>query len=312
MPDNQPLVSVIMNCLNCVKYLREAIDSVYAQTYNNWEIIFWDNASTDNSAKIAKSYDEKLRYFKEEETISLGAARNKALKQAKGEFIAFLDCDDIWMSEKLEKQIPLFKDPLVGLVYSEVINFNDNGKEYRPHSGKVMGRGDCFVSLLHKYFLSMPTVIIRRSTLEQQNEWFDPQFELIEEYDLFIRIAYKWHLDMCPDVLAKYRVHLESSSWVKRDLFFNESLAALDKYAGLFPSFSTDYYDLLLKDIYISKAHYLWISKKGNQARKFLQPYMFKNQKAFYLYLVSFFSYKIIYKILNYFGLKIKPKEFFK
>ena len=63
----QPLVSVIMNCYNGEKYLREAIDSIYAQTYTNWEIIFWDNASTDNSAEIAKLSDSRLKYFYGEE-----------------------------------------------------------------------------------------------------------------------------------------------------------------------------------------------------------------------------------------------------
>ena len=113
-----PTVSVIMNCFNGEKYLREAIDSVYAQTYKNWEIIFWDNASTDNSAEIAKSYDEKLRYFRGEKTVPLYAARNLALKQAKGKYIAFLDCDDYWLPQKLERQVEIFEsDKKIGLVY---------------------------------------------------------------------------------------------------------------------------------------------------------------------------------------------------
>ena len=78
---NQAKVSIVMNCLNGEKYLRESIDSVYGQTYKNWEIIFWDNNSTDKSAEIANSYDSRLRYFKGELTISLGAARNKALEK---------------------------------------------------------------------------------------------------------------------------------------------------------------------------------------------------------------------------------------
>jgi len=306
---NTPAVSIIMNCFNGEKYLREAIDSIYAQTYPNWEIIFWDNASTDSSADIAKSYDGRLRYFRGEETIPLGAARNKALEQAKGEFIAFLDCDDIWMPEKLEKQIPLFNDFDVGLVYSDVINFNENEENHRFYGGKLQCIGRCFNHLLQDYFLSMPTVIVRRAALEQESEWFDPRFELIEECELFIRIAYRWKLNMCPDVLAKYRVHLASISWAKRDHFFNEQLIMLHKYDGLFPDFSANYY-LLQKGIYISRAHYLWLINDGKQARKIILPYMFKNQKAFCLYFVSFFPYKIIYRILNLIGTNIKPKGF--
>src|SRR3989338_4134513 len=77
-----PLVSVIMNCRNGERYLREALDSVYAQSYTNWEIIFWDNASTDGSADIAKSCGPKLRYFKSEQSFPLGKARNLAIAEA--------------------------------------------------------------------------------------------------------------------------------------------------------------------------------------------------------------------------------------
>ena len=114
-----PEVSVIMNCYNCSKYLKEAIDSVYAQTYQDWEIVFWDNASSDNSAEIAKRYNNKLKYFHAEITIPLGQARNRAIEKAKGKYIAFLDCDDVWLPEKLEKQVKVFcKNPKAMLVLS--------------------------------------------------------------------------------------------------------------------------------------------------------------------------------------------------
>jgi len=116
---NQPLISVIMNCYNGEKYLKDAIDSVISQTYKNWEIIFWDNQSNDESSKIFKNYkDDRLKYYyAESHTEILYKARNFALKKAIGDYIAFLDTDDWWLPEKLEKQIPLFKDPDVGLVY---------------------------------------------------------------------------------------------------------------------------------------------------------------------------------------------------
>ena len=109
-----PKVSVVMNCFNSERYLREAIDSVFAQTYSDWEIVFWDNASTDNSARIAKSYGPRLKYYRGDENVSLGEARNYALGKARGEYIAFLDCDDLWAPDKLQKQIPLFNDLKVG------------------------------------------------------------------------------------------------------------------------------------------------------------------------------------------------------
>ena len=82
------MVSVIMNCLNGDRYLSEAIESVYAQTYPNWEIVFWDNASIDDSSKIAKSYGDRVRYFRNDTTYRLGKVRNLAVSQAQGEYIA--------------------------------------------------------------------------------------------------------------------------------------------------------------------------------------------------------------------------------
>ena len=129
--NNQPLVSVIMNCFNGEKYLRGAIDSVISQTYKNWEIIFWDNQSNDNSAQIFKEYkDERLKYYCAPSHIEiLYKARNYALKKANGEFIAFLDVDDWWLPEKLEKQIPLFDDPEVGMVYGNAWLFFEKKKQ---------------------------------------------------------------------------------------------------------------------------------------------------------------------------------------
>src|SRR4051812_14335850 len=94
-------VSIIMNCLNGERFVSKAIESVISQEYPDWEIIFLDNASTDLSGEIAQSYGERIRYFRNEVCVPLGAARNQALSLARGEFIAFLDVDDCWLPSKL-------------------------------------------------------------------------------------------------------------------------------------------------------------------------------------------------------------------
>jgi len=150
-----PTVSVIMNCYNGEQYLKEALDTIYAQTYQDWEIIFWDNASTDSSAEIARSYGDKLKYFRGEKTVPLFAARNYALKEARGEFIAILDCDDLWLPTKLEEQVPLLeKDEKVGLVYSDAFLFNQKGKEKRQFEITKPHRGNVFPELLCSNFLN--------------------------------------------------------------------------------------------------------------------------------------------------------------
>jgi glycosyltransferase involved in cell wall biosynthesis len=99
--NDAPLVSVIMNCYNSDRYLKEAIQSVIDQTYQNWEIVFWDNRSTDQSAIIVTSFnDSRIKYFLADEHTGLGKARNAALAKSTGEYVSFLDCDDIWFSDK--------------------------------------------------------------------------------------------------------------------------------------------------------------------------------------------------------------------
>ena len=108
MTNNNPLVSVIMNCYNGEEFLQRAIDSVLAQTYKNLEIVFWDNASTDNSAEIYlknAEKDSRFKYFKSEINVTLGEARSFAVNKCTGDYITFLDTDDEWLPEKTELQL---------------------------------------------------------------------------------------------------------------------------------------------------------------------------------------------------------------
>ena len=226
----EPLVSVIMNCYNGEKFLRQAIESVYSQTYKNWEIIFWDNCSEDKSAEIAQSYDSKLIYQKGGQKMPLGAARNNALKVARGEFIAFLDVDDYWSEEKLQIQIPLFKSRKVGLVYSNSVTFHPRGRKViQFKKNEDMPRGDVSLRIIEKYFLNLQTVVVRKSVLFGMPEQFDESMHVSEEADLFIRIAQDHDFECTTEVLAYYRVHENNSSWTNTERFLVENTAIINK-----------------------------------------------------------------------------------
>ena len=108
MTKHKPLVSVIMNCHNGEKYLKESIKSLMSQTYKNWELSFWDNNSLDNSKKILKEIkDKRIKYFKSEKFQNLYHSRNLAIKKAKGKYVGFLDVDDLW--EAFESKGPCFE-----------------------------------------------------------------------------------------------------------------------------------------------------------------------------------------------------------
>ena len=204
-----PRVSVIMNCLNGERYLREAMESVFAQTYTDWEIVFWDNASTDASAEVAKGYGDRVRYFRSEETCSLGKARNLAIAQARGEYVALLDCDDAWLPEKLDKQVPLGDaDPLVSLIYSDSF--------FIDQDGAVIGRsfkqappppGDAFIGLLtRRNFIPCLTILMRRTVVEKVGG-FNPALGYAEDFDLSLRILREHKAAFVREPLAQYRLH---------------------------------------------------------------------------------------------------------
>jgi glycosyltransferase involved in cell wall biosynthesis len=209
-PYQPPLVSVIMNCLNCRKYLREALDSVAAQTYPHWEIIFWDDASVDDSPAIAQGYHERLRFFQEPVTIPLGAARNHAMGQVRGKYTALLDCDDVWLPDKLETQVNLMEaDPDLGMVFSDCFFIDPEGRtlgtffgKYRPpEADQVLLR-----LLTGRNFIACPTALMRTAVVRQVGG-FNPSFSYSEEYDLFLKIALAYQVTFSLKPLAKYRLH---------------------------------------------------------------------------------------------------------
>ena len=105
-----PLVSIVVNCFNGEKFLKKSINSIINQTYKNWEIIFWDNNSTDNSSVEIKSFkDKRIKYFKSSKFNTLYKSRNLAIKRTKGDLICFLDTDDLWKKNKLKDQVHIMK-----------------------------------------------------------------------------------------------------------------------------------------------------------------------------------------------------------
>jgi glycosyltransferase involved in cell wall biosynthesis len=226
----QPFVSIIMNCYNGQKYLREAIDSVYAQTYKNWGIIFWDNASTDKSAEIANSYDSKLRYFRGENTITLGAARNKALEKCDGDYIAFLDADDLWISEKLEIQMQTMKNkPESILYYSDGYNLYDKKKtkkKFSSHPNVNFYDGAIFNKLILSNFINWQTVLINK-LLANDDLYFNETLTFAEDHEILLRLSLLGDVTFSPEPLIYYRIH-ENNLSHDYELILDESEKIFD------------------------------------------------------------------------------------
>ena len=231
--DKKPKVSVIMNCFNSSLYLKEAIDSVLAQTFNNWELIFWDNQSTDESSLIFKSYtDPRFRYFYANEHTSLGLARNLAAKNAYGEWIAFLDCDDIWINDKLEKQVEIINqsnDDSLSLIYGRVLNFSNEGKTYHLLTKNTLPEGDIFGELSVNNFIPVSSALVKTKKYWEVGG-INSDFKQAEDYDLFIKISYHYSAKVVDQVIAKYRIHSNNLSLFQKDLTYTESIDILLNY----------------------------------------------------------------------------------
>ena len=237
MSEKTPLVGIIINCYNGEKYLAEAINSIYAQTYKNWEIIFWDNASIDNSANIAKSYDKKLKYYRSKSTTTLSQARFEAVKKTNGKYLSFLDCDDLWQNDKLEKQIEIFlQDRSLALVYglTQIIYDDDKKNLIRsdmnviPEKNKLF-EGMIFDQLLIEDFIPFPSVLIDKSKLLECGD-FPINYNHSIDYWIFLNLAYKYKVKVLKQVCCKYRIHQQNLSNTQLVLCNSENIRLIKSF----------------------------------------------------------------------------------
>ena len=275
-------VSIIMNCYNGENYLEESLNSVINQTYKNWELIFYDNQSNDNSYRIYKSFnDKRFKYYKSKKFEKLGVARKNALKKAKGEFIIFFDSDDILLKDKLNTQLKLFNDKNVGFVISNSIFFNDK-KSKKLFNNNIIFEKKIFYKLIEKYFISFDTVMMKLSFIKKLDHGLDKRFNIIHDMDLVIRLSKISEMRYVPAILSKWRMYEDSLSYNSFGNIINE------------------------KKIFIKK-----INKKFKSDQKFLKSkaiFMDALYRQEILYSLTKKNYKNIYRLVK--KLKFNFKNF--
>jgi len=221
---NVPFVSIIMNCYNGETYLSESIESILSQTYKNWELIFWDNQSKDNSSKIFKNYkDPRLRYFFSEKHTSLYKARNLAINNSKGDYIAFLDTDDLWIKSKLELQMQHFYNNKVGVVFSNLWMTKKNLEKKKLYEKKIFPRGNIHEALIKNYNIGIITAVIKKTYYIKLEKKFDERFSIIGDFDLFLRLSKICLFESIQKPLAYYRLHGKNLSNLNKSKEIEES-----------------------------------------------------------------------------------------
>ena len=298
--NNQSLVSVIMNCYNGETYLQQSIESVLAQTYKNWELIFWDNRSEDNSKKIFKNYnDDRLKYYLASKHTILYEARNEAIKKSSGEFIAFLDTDDFWEKDKLELQIPLFKEVKVGVVYGNtfVVNENLNIKKVLIKGKKP--RGFILNNLLKDYCTALGTLVIRKSFLNNIDSAFDGSYHIIGDFDLMIRMSTKYQFECVEKPISSWRTHGKNESLLKKKTQIEELKIwcnKMKKYPDIFNNKNFKHVQYLINNLEITNSILTNDLKKAKLLIKKI-PYSFKKFKFF---IALFLPNKLVKKFIKF------------
>ncbi|OHB72554.1 MAG: hypothetical protein A2W23_03675 [Planctomycetes bacterium RBG_16_43_13] len=233
-----PKVTVLMPVYNGEKYLKEAVESILNQTYQDFEFLIINDGSTDKSVEIIESYDDpRIRLVHNDGNIKLIASLNKGLGMAVGKYIARMDCDDISLPERLSKQVALMDSrPEIGVCGTWVKTFGDiNGDiwKYPTDSDRIKCR------LLFESVLAHPSVMMRSDLFKKHNLRYSYDYPHAEDFQLWQRASLIFPLVNMPEVLVLYRITVNSVSRFNKDAKLeslrridSEALSQLDIYAN--------------------------------------------------------------------------------
>lgn len=208
------LVSIIMPSYNTAAYIKRSIESVIAQTYTDWELIIVDDCSADNTDEVVSQFrDERIRYLKNEKNSGAALSRNRALREARGRWIAFLDSDDIWMPQKLEKQIAFMEENGYAFSYTK---YEEIDEESKPNGrivsgpgriGKYMMYAYCWQGCLTVMYDAEKTGLIQIESLKKNND-----------YAMWLKVIKHSDCFFLNETLARYRKRsgsISNSSYAK-------------------------------------------------------------------------------------------------
>ena len=206
MKRTYPLVSIIMNVCNGEKFLNESLKSIFDQTYKNWELIVWDNCSTDKTKKIVKSYsDRRVKYFFSKKYSKLYKARNLALRKASGQYACFLDSDDKWDKRFIVSHLKRINQYDCDVVYSKYLVKNEKKNSVYLNEKKTLPSGSITQDLLNKYNIGIVAIMFKKKLFNKYK--FDSNYQIIGDFDYFIKLSMKYKFCSLNYPLATYRFH---------------------------------------------------------------------------------------------------------
>ncbi|MBI4353713.1 MAG: glycosyltransferase family 2 protein [Candidatus Omnitrophica bacterium] len=283
-----PHVSINLCCYNSARFLEETLQSVFVQTYTDWELVIVDDASTDGTDAVIQRHiaaGRPIVYHRAPRNMGEGAARDLALRLSRGTLIAFIDHDDVWVPHKLARQVPRFeRDPRLGIVYSDCLNLWGNGHLFRQFQKLKPASGEAYRYLLRQFAISIQTAVVHRRVLEGEAVGFDPRFQMLSDMDFFLRIAYRWWVDVVNEPLVCVRMHQQSLTHTRPDRMPVEMRMVLQKQRDLIPDFDRTFAGEAARfefGIARLEARLAWARGRRREAMEGLRPYRWRYVEAF-------------------------------
>tara|TARA_B100001057_G_C22740315_1_gene907448 strand:- start:370 stop:1164 length:795 start_codon:yes stop_codon:yes gene_type:complete len=216
------LISIVVNCYNGEKYLKKTLKSIQNQEYKNWELIFWDNQSSDNTKGIFESFDEpRFKYFYAYKHTTLYEARNLACKKTKGDFITFLDSDDWWYEDFLSSREKFFDDEKYKFSFSNFHYYFEKSDKFKTLTNIELPSGKIYNSLSKNYIVAISSLIVKKELLEKIN-FFNPEFNIIGDFDAVMKISKMEECYTIQKPVLVIRIHGNNFSDQHRKMYFKE------------------------------------------------------------------------------------------
>jgi len=228
--ENLPLVSVLMSCYNHDKFVGEAIESVLGQTFPDFEFIILDNGSTDGSTQLIKDYekkDDRIRAIFHKKNVGIPRALNQLIDSAGGKFLARIDSDDVWMEEKLEKQLKIMEqdDNLIIWTEAELIDAESLSldQKFTERYENLKRDGDIFDQLLAGNYIFCSSMMYKRENLEGIR--YNEDIRNLNDHKFNLDLSYQYEYYFIPEVLSKYRLHGRNTIFSDMEGWYKDYMA---------------------------------------------------------------------------------------
>jgi glycosyltransferase involved in cell wall biosynthesis len=285
--NKNPLVSIITATYNMGNYVSMAVDSVLAQTYDNVECIVVDDGSQDDTREVMSAYssDSRVKFIAQPQNCGQTVTKNRGLQESSGQIIGFLDADNIWKRDKLEKQLPfLDRDNKYGVVYSDLELINGKG-EVLDKIKRTYFEGHITAELLKHNFVNFNSALVRRECIEEMGP-FDENFSMGIDWELWLRISTRYHFKFLDEATYYYRIWENQMS--------HNKLKRLNNAKNILEKFNKNYSDTVTPaemkaawaKLYLDFARVYQQNKQLREAKQSMwqvitmQPYSFETWKS--------------------------------